>query len=79
MFEAFASEYQTSYLSEKSEASKLLKVINKKDLEIAEAKSKAAEAIQIVESKTAEVKALMESKQRQATMNELLSPLSSGS
>jgi hypothetical protein len=77
MFEAFASEYQTSYLSEKSETSKLLKVINKKDLEIAEAKSKAAEAIQIVENKTAEVKALMESKQRQATMSELLSPLSS--
>ncbi len=75
LFEAFASEYQTSYLSEKSETAKLLKVIDKKDLEVAEAKHAVAEAKQILESKEAEVKALTESKQRQEIMTELLAPL----
>ena len=76
VFEAFASEYQTSYLSEKSETSKLLKIVDKKDLEVAEAKARSAEAQKIVEGKNAEIKALMESKERQSAMNELLSPLS---
>jgi len=75
MFEAFASEYSTSYLNEKSETAKLLKVINQKDLEVAEAKNAVAQAQQILESKEAEVKALMESSQRQEIMSELLAPL----
>jgi hypothetical protein len=78
VFEAFASEYQTSYLSEKSETSKLLKLVNKKDLEVAEAMSELADAKKIVESKDREISSLMESKERQKTMNELISPLSSG-
>lgn len=75
MFEAFASEYQTSYLNEKSETAKLLKVINQKDHEVAEAKNAVAQAQQIIESKDAEVKALMESNERQEIMAELLAPL----
>ena len=75
IFEAFASEYSTSYLNEKSETAKLLKVINQKDLEVAEAKNAVAQAQQILESKEAEVKALMESSQRQEIMSELLAPL----
>jgi hypothetical protein len=75
LFEAFANEYQTSYLSEKSESAKLLKVINLKDLEIAEAQHAVAEAKQIAESKQAEARALKEGIERQAIMNELLSPL----
>lgn len=77
LFEAFASEYQTSYLSEKSETAKLLKVIDKKDREIAEAKHAVVKAKKILESKEAQVKALAESKERQAVLSELLSPLAS--
>ena len=75
LFEAFASEYTTSYLNEKSETAKLLKVIDKKDREVAEAKHAVAKAKQILESKEAQVKALTESKERQEIMHELLSPL----
>lgn len=75
LFEAFATEYQGSYLNEKSETAKLLKVIDMKELEVANAKHAVAEARLISESKQAEVKALMESKQRQEIMSELLAPL----
>jgi hypothetical protein len=75
LFEAFASEYQGSYLSEKSESAKLLKVIDLKELELATAKHAVAEARLIAESKQAEVNALMESKQRQDIMSELIAPL----
>jgi hypothetical protein len=75
LFEAFASEYQTSYLNEKSETAKLLKVIDKKDQVVAEAKHAVANAKKILESKEAQIKALAESKERQEIMHELLSPL----
>jgi hypothetical protein len=75
LFEAFANEYQTSYLSEKSETSKLLKVIDAKELEAAQARNEAAEARQLAESKEQQIKALVESKQRQEIMSELISPL----
>jgi hypothetical protein len=75
LFEAFANEYQTSYLSEKSESAKLLKVINLKDLEIVEAQHAVAEAKQIAESKAAEARALQESIERKEIMSELLAPL----
>ena len=75
LFEAYASEYQNSYLNEKSETAKLLKVIDKKDLQVAEAHHAVAHATQVLESKEAQVKALMESKQRQEIMNELVAPL----
>jgi hypothetical protein len=75
LFEAFANEYQTSYLSEKSETAKLLKVINLKDLEIAEAQHAVVEAKKIAESKQAEARQLAESIERQKIMNELLAPL----
>lgn len=75
LFEAFASEYQTSYLSEKSETSKLLKVIDAKELALAAAKNDAAQAKQLAESKEQQIKALVESKERQEVLSELLVPL----
>ena len=75
LFEAFASEYQTSYLSEKSETSKLLKVIDMKEAAVAEARKEAEAAKQLAESKEQHIKALMESKERQEVMSELLAPL----
>jgi hypothetical protein len=78
LFEAFSNEYQTSYLSEKSETAKLLKVINQKELEVATAKNDAAQARQLAESNEHKIKALVESKERQEVMTELVAPLSNG-
>jgi hypothetical protein len=75
LFESFAAEYQTSYLSEKSETSKLLKVIDQKELALAQAKNDAVQARQLAESKEKQIKALVESKERQSIMAELIAPL----
>jgi hypothetical protein len=77
LFEAFAAEYSTSYLNEKSETAKLLKVIDTKDLAMQEAARAVAKAEQLLESKDAEVRALKESQTRKAIMSELLAPLNS--
>ncbi|NDG30315.1 hypothetical protein EB118_09620 [bacterium] len=75
LFEAFASEYQNSYLNEKSETSRLLKVIDVKELELAAAKNDLVEAKLVMESKQREIKALVESKERHKILSELTSPL----
>ena len=75
IFEAYASEYQNSYLSEKSETAKLLKVIDLKELEVAAAKNAVAEARLISESKEAEIKMLKESVERKSIIDELVAPL----
>lgn len=76
IFEAFANEYMGSHLSEKSEAKKLLKVVDAKDKQIAEAKELAVKAKTIAEAKDAEVKRLVEAQERSTVMNELIGPLS---
>ena len=75
LFEAFASEYSTSYLNEKSETAKLLKVIDMKDLAIQEAAQAVVKAEHVLESKQLEIRALKEAQERKAIMNELLAPL----
>ena len=75
LFEAFASEYQASYLNEKSETAKLLKVIDLKDLAMQEAAKAVTQAEQILESKEATIRALKESQERKEIMSELLAPL----
>lgn len=75
IFEAFSNEYSASYLNEKSETAKLLKVIDKKEFEVAEAQSVAVTAQKIIESKDAEIRKLQESMERKTTMMELLAPL----
>ena len=75
LFEAFAAEYSTSYLNEKSETAKLLKVIDMKDLAIQEAANAVVKAEQILESKEAEIVDLKESQTRKEIMGELLAPL----
>ena len=76
LFEAFASEYAGSYLNENSETAKLLKVLELKDKQIAEAKSFAAKAKKLAEAQELEKKSLVESAQREKTINELIGPLS---
>jgi hypothetical protein len=75
LFEAFATEYSTSYLNEKSETSKLLKIIEKKDLALAEAKAAINEKQRIVESKTREVRVAKDLAERKALLSEMLAPL----
>jgi hypothetical protein len=75
LFEAFASEYQTSYLSEKSETAKLLKVIDMKELAIAEAHTAARQAKSLIESKQAEISMLKDTHDRKGIISELLAPL----
>jgi hypothetical protein len=77
LFEAFAQEYQASYLNEKSETAKLLKVIDMKTEAVQEAAQAIEEAQRIVESKEAEIAALKEAQHRKEIMNELLAPLNS--
>jgi hypothetical protein len=76
LFEAFANEYSHSYLNEKSETAKLLKVVDAKDRQLAEAKKAAAKAIMIAESKANEIKTINESVARKDTINKLIAPLS---
>ena len=65
-----------SYLNENSETSKLLKVVDTKNKQIVEARTAAAKAIKIAESKTNEVKAITESNSRKDIISSLISPLS---
>lgn len=78
IFESFASEYTNSYLNEKSETAKLLKVVGLKDKQLAEAKQMAGQAIKLVESKDTEIKIANDTAKRKEVMNELLSPLNQG-
>ena len=76
LFEAFAQEYSTSYLNEKSETAKLLKIIAKRDQEISEAKEALEQKDTLVESKEREIRVAKDLAERKAIMSELLTPLS---
>jgi hypothetical protein len=75
LFEAFSQEFSTSYLNEKSETSKLLKIIDKKEMELAEARSAATEKTKLVESKNREIRVAQDVAKRKEVMAELLAPL----
>ena len=75
LFEAFAQEYSSSYLNEKSETSKLLKVLAKKDMEITETKKALEKKQRIVESKDREIRVANDLAERKALMGEMLAPL----
>jgi len=76
IYEAFAQEYSSSYLNEKSETSKLLKIIAKKDVELSEATQALTEKSTIVESKDREIRVTKDLMERKNVMAELLAPLS---
>jgi hypothetical protein len=76
LFEAFAQEYSNSYLNEKSETAKLLKIIEKKNQEIAEAAQTLSQKEKLVESKEREIRIQKDLTERKSVMGELLSPLS---
>jgi hypothetical protein len=76
IFETFAGEYANSYLNEKSETAKLLKVVDVKDKAVAEAKAEVEEVKKIVESKDAEINKISDAAKRKEVMHELTGPLS---
>jgi len=76
IFEAFASEYQASYLNEKSETARLLKVVDAQMLKIEEAKKSIEEKQAVIESKEQEIARNKDLMERKETMVELLKPLS---
>jgi len=76
IFEAFAQEFQHSYLNEKSETSRLLKIVDKKEQEIAEAQQALNKAQTVLESKDREIRIKADLAERTKVMGELLAPLS---
>jgi len=76
IYEAFAQEFAGSYLNEKSETAKLLKIIQKKDAELAETQQALDEKATIVESKEREIRVTRDLMERKQVMGELLAPLS---
>jgi citrate lyase gamma subunit len=76
LFEAFAQEFSTSYLNEKSETHKLLKIIEKREVELSEAKAATTEKTKLVESKDREIRVARDVAARKEVMAELLAPLS---
>jgi len=75
IYESFAQEYAGSFLNEKSETNKLLKIIQKKDQELAEAKKAVVEKATLVESRDRELRITKDLMERKQIMAELLSPL----
>ena len=75
LFEAFATEFSGSYLNEKSETSKLLKILDKKDMELAEAKQALSQKQVIVESTQRDLRVAKDMATRKAMMSEMLAPL----
>jgi len=75
LFEAFAAEYTNSYLNEKSETSKLLKVVGIKNKQLVEAKKLLTSAKIIAQTKDKEIKKLNESYKRAEIIAELTNPL----
>jgi len=75
IFEAFASEYQASYLNEKSESAKLMKVVDETTLKLKDAEKAVEEKQAVIESKEAESKRQADLMERKEKMAEMLKPL----
>ncbi len=76
LFESFASEYAASYLNEKSETAKLMKIVKQKEAELQEAAKVVAETQKLVESRETQLKIARDLAERKEVMSELLGPLS---
>ena len=76
LFESFASEYANSYLNEKSETAKLMKVLDTKNRQLSEAKVIVDKTTELTDAKTAEINKINESVQRNKVMHDLITPLS---
>ena len=75
IFEAYATEFGATHLNENAEVRKLSELIAAKDKQLAEAIQAQTQAKKLVESKDHEIKVIREANERDATLDELLSPL----
>ena len=75
IFEAYASEFSSSYLNENKEINELKTIVKQTDDKLANAEVTIAEKEQIIESKQKEVNTIVENNQRKDSMNDLLKPL----
>lgn len=75
IFEAFSSEYNSSYLNEKSETAKLLKAVDTKKVELEEAAKIVAETKALLEAKDTEIARMQDTMQRSKVMDSLLNTL----
>lgn len=75
LFESYSQEYTQSFLNEKSETAKLLKVVDISKLQAEEAKKNADEKQKIIEAKEKEIAEIKESVEREHVINELTKPL----
>merc|ERR1711998_683616 len=73
LFESYAQEYTQSFLNEKGETAKLLKVVDVAKLQAEEAKKTAEEKQKQVEEK--EIVTIKEAAEREKVINELTKPL----
>jgi adenosyl cobinamide kinase/adenosyl cobinamide phosphate guanylyltransferase len=76
LFEAFSSEYMNSYLNEKSETSKLMKVVDIKDKQLTEAKVLISKQQKVLSAKDKKIQNIQESVERDKTISSLVEPLS---
>ena len=75
IFEAFASEFSLTHLSENKELAKLKQIIEQQQNQLAEAAEAKVTAERIVESKEREIRVIKEGQDRRAVMDELLGTL----
>jgi hypothetical protein len=75
LFEAYASEYSSTYLSKNAEMRKLSKQIAIKDKKLNESTKEIKNAQSLIEKKDREIRIIKESNIRQKTLNELLGTL----
>ena len=76
MFEAFASEYTSSYLNEKGEVNKLIKQMNAKQEELELANKNLEQKDKVIEAKEAEANIAKDQLERSKVMEQIMSPLS---
>lgn len=75
IFEAYATEFGATHLNENEEVRKLNAIVAEKDKQLAEAIAVKDKAKALVESKNKEIQIIKEANERDATLDELLSPL----
>jgi hypothetical protein len=75
LFEAFASEFAVTHLSENKEIAKLAKQVKETQAALAESKKAIQEKAALVESKEREIRIIQESTARKSIMADLLKPL----
>lgn len=76
IFEAFATEFSATHLNERAEVKKLINALSEMENKVMEAKEQAEAAKIVAAQKDAEIKAINESVERKAKLDDLLKPLS---